>query len=194
MINKASVLALSTVLIGSVFSSVASATPSNGNITFTFSGNVPALPIGGTGWSFYNADGTPYTAPSAISLNSSDSLTGVQLIANSEDFYVKPNDGAGNLTASSNITALLLSRPTISGTAVKAAQLDDVVSDITINGVSLPVGSVPEIVSVVPNATAEGQRMSLGAQVNIPNSARNADGGDIRIIAAIRMSADITAP
>ncbi|HAU8293441.1 TPA: hypothetical protein I7152_11125 [Vibrio vulnificus] len=183
-------IVLSTAILGFGLSSMASAAVSQGNLTFTFSGNIPALPVPGTGWGFFNADGTAYTAPSSITLNASDTAAGVRLVSSSEEFYVKPN--SGTFAASSNITAVLTSQPIISGTAVNASQLSLVTTDVTLNGISVPVGSTPVNIVTLTAASGDAQRMTLGAQVDIPTAARSQTGGDVRVTASIRMSADIS--
>ncbi|HDZ3732061.1 TPA: hypothetical protein RSW61_003688 [Vibrio harveyi] len=194
MNKKTIAAALSTTILGLGLSTAASAAVSHGNLTFTFSGNIPALPVAGTGWSFLNADGTAYTAPSSITLNATDTADGVRLISSSEEFYLKPNAGAGNFTASSKITALLVSQPTISGTAVDPSKLSTVTTTVTLNGVVVPLGSTAADVITISTANSNAQRVTLGAQVDIPTASRSQSGGDLRLTAAIRMAADITAP
>ncbi|TWD40952.1 hypothetical protein FB440_104115 [Vibrio crassostreae] len=182
---------LSTAILAFGLSSAATAAVSNGNLSFVFNGNIPALPVGGTGWGFYDASGNVYTAPASIALTATDTSTGLQLVSTSEDFYVKPN-AAGTFATGSKIKALLVSQPTISGTAVMPSQLNTVVTTITLNGQALPVGSTEIDVASIATASGAAQRMSLGAQIDVPTAARSQGGGQVRVTAAIRMSADLT--
>ncbi|HDY8067376.1 TPA: hypothetical protein RQK90_004436 [Vibrio vulnificus] len=186
MNKKTIALALSAALVG--FSSVAIAAPTTGNLNFTFSGNIPALPSSGDGWTFVQADGTPYVAPSSISLSSQDTADGVQLISTSETFYIKPD--SGNFTASSKITAMLTSNPAISGTAVKAGKAGDVEMVVTINGVTVPVGTSADVATPV---NGDPVSLSLGTVIDIPSDARTAEGGVLTVSVPIRFSADIGA-
>ncbi|WCP80137.1 hypothetical protein PQE20_15235 [Vibrio harveyi] len=188
MNKKTIAAALSTTLLG--LSTAASAAVSHGNLTFTFSGNIPALPVAGTGWGFFNADGTAYTAPSSVTLNATDTADGVRLISSSEEFYVKPN--SGTFAASSHITALLVSQPTVSGTAIDPSKLNTVTTAVTLNGVAVPLGSTPANIITLTTANGDAKRVTLGAQVDVPTAARSQSGGDIRVTAAIRMSADLS--
>ncbi|MGD1448226.1 hypothetical protein [Vibrio harveyi] len=191
--NKVAIgMAITVASLG--LSTVVSATPSQGNLTFTFSGNIPALPVAGTGWSFVNADGSAYVAPSSVTLNATDTPTGIRMVSSSEEFYVKPNAANGTFSATSKITAVLVAQPTLSGTAVDASKLSDVETTITLNGVAVPLGAAPTDIITFTGANNRTARMSLGAQVDIPNEARSQSGGDIRLTAAIRMAADITTP
>ena len=187
MNRKTIVLALSTAFIG--LSSVSVAAPTQGNLNFTFSGNIPALPSDGGNWSFVQADGTTaYVAPSSISLSSRDTADGVQLTSASETFYIKPD--SGNFTESSKITATLTAEPTISGTAVKAGSAGTVDVVVTINGTMVPVATTADVAT--PTGS-EATRLSLGTVIDIPTAARTDGGGVLTVSVPIRFAADITA-
>ncbi|ANS86547.1 hypothetical protein VSVS12_02808 [Vibrio scophthalmi] len=182
---------MSTVLLGAGLTSVAAnAAPTNGNLSFTFSGTIPALPVEGGAWKFVQADGTTaYVPPSSIAFSAADTASGVQLTSTSESFYIKPN--TGTFTSSSRITAMLTSNPTIAGTAIKASESSTVTTAITINGTAIRVGTVTDIATPTGSAAF---LLTLGAVVDIPTAARNAAGGNITVTAPIRFAADITAP
>lgn len=179
---------VSTILIGIGSSSVVHAAPTNGNLSFTFSGTIPALPVEGGSWKFVQADGTTaYVPPSSIAFSAADTADGVQLTSTSESFYIKPN--SGSFTTSSKITGMLTSNPTIAGTAIRASASNTVETTITINGTALRVGAAIDIAT--PTGSAP-QLLTLGTVVDIPTAARNVAGGNITVTAAIRFAADIT--
>ncbi|EGU29146.1 hypothetical protein VII00023_22044 [Vibrio ichthyoenteri ATCC 700023] len=187
--NKKHISALvSTIILGSgLYSIAANAAATNGNLSFTFSGTIPALPVAGEGWKFVQADGTTlYVPPSAISFSSADTADGLALTSTSESFYIKPN--TGSFTAASNITAQLIANPTIAGTAIKSSAVNTVTTTVTINGVTLNAGSSVDIAS--PTGT-NAHELTLSTVVEIPTEARSVEGGSINVTAPIRFSADV---
>lgn len=170
-------------------STVTTAAETVGNLTFTFSGNIPALSVANAGWSFVDASDSPYVAPSAIPFSAVDTETGVQLISSSEEFYIQPK--GGSFTLNSKIKAVLVAQPVISGTAVNASHLNQVETAVTLNGVDIPVGGEGADVVSFTAQSREKSRLVLGAQVDIPTVARSQSGGVIRLTTALRLSADI---
>ncbi|WP_406733628.1 hypothetical protein RJD39_05450 [Vibrio scophthalmi] len=183
-----SVLVSTFILSSGLYSVNATAAATNGNLSFTFSGTIPALPVAGDGWKFTQADGTTlYVPPSAISFSSADTADGLELTSASESFYIKPN--TGTFTASSKITAQLIANPSIAGTAIKSSEVTTVTTVVSINGVALSAGSSVDVAS--PSA-AVAHELILSTVVEIPTEARSVDGGSITVTAPIRFSADIT--
>lgn len=180
---------ISVLSSAALYSATANATMSHGNLSFTFSGTIPGLPVVGGAWKFVQADGTTaYVPPSSIAFSAADTSDGVQLTSTSESFYIKPN--TGSFTGSSKISATLMSNPTIAGTAIKASASSTVETTITINGTVLRVGTATDIAT--PSGSA-AYLLTLGTVVDIPTAARNEAGGNITVTAPIRFAADITA-
>ncbi|MCY9804858.1 hypothetical protein OTK51_15625 [Vibrio scophthalmi] len=182
-----SVLASTFILSSGLYSVNATAAPTNGNLSFTFSGTIPALPVAGDGWKFVEADGTTlYVPPSAISFSSADTADGLALTSTSESFYIKPN--TGSFTASSKITAQLIANPTIAGTAIKSSAVNTVTTTVTINGLALNAGTSVDVATPSGSAAHE---LTLSTVVEIPTDARSVEGGSINVTAPIRFSADV---
>ncbi|MET2851043.1 hypothetical protein ABXV24_04105 [Vibrio owensii] len=178
---------LTAIALGLMVSTAASAAVSNGNLSFTFVGVVPATAQPGTTWKFLTASGLDYQAPAAINFSLADVATGLQLTSASETFYIKPN---GSATFGTNaIKAQLVAEPTISGTAIQASAMNTVVTTVTLNGQTVPVGSDLTIAATGNNA----QMLTLGTVVNIPTAARNTAGGTVNVVAPIRFAVDIGA-
>ncbi|KFA99257.1 hypothetical protein [Vibrio sp. ER1A] len=185
--NK-SKMALGITLLGVSISSIAA--PTNGSLTFSFSGQIPATATAGTGWAFVQADGTtPYTAPANIPLVSKNTTSGLELTSSLATFYVKPS--TGSFTDASNITARLVANPTLLGTAIIASQLNNVTSSIYINGTPLTTTSA-KVYTISGSSDSTPKAMGLSASVEVPTAARNPSGGAIQVMAILQVAADIT--
>lgn len=178
---------LTAIALGLMASTAASAAVSNGNLSFTFTGVVPATAQPGTTWKFLNASGLDYQAPAAINFSVANVPNGLQLTSASETFYIKP-DGSSAFGTNA-IKAQLVAQPTISGTAIKSSAMNTVVTTVTLNGQTVPVGSDLSISATGTNA----QMLTLGTVVDIPTAARNASGGTVNVVAPIRFAVDIGA-
>ncbi|MED7816351.1 hypothetical protein VYI99_08790 [Vibrio cholerae] len=188
--NKKIVIISSLIASSLSMPIMVAAAPSNGNLSFTFSGNIPSLPSDGGSWGFFAADGiTPYVAPSSITLSAIDTPDGVRLTSTSESFYIKPK--TGSFTANSKITAIMVAAPTIAGTAVQPGKANTVNVSVTLNGIEVSVGTSTDIFDNL-SVGADAQRLTLGSVIDVPTEARTASGGDIRVGASIRFAADIT--
>ena len=177
-----------TLAILSAFT--ASSVADVGTLNFNFAGVIPAKTVQAAGWKFVNAAGDLYIAPGSISMSAeTDADENVVLTSNSEEFYIKPNEG--NAFLNTPITAQLVAAPTITGSAILPSKFNLVAPTITINGKEVGAAATTEILTVSIDETLGAKRMVLGANVLVPEAARAAEGGNVTLQTTIRFAADI---
>ncbi|MEC4729091.1 hypothetical protein HWQ46_26660 [Shewanella sp. D64] len=183
MMNNLKKTLLATTLLS--VCGIANAVVTTGQLSFNFSGVIPAAPVVTGTLEFETVTGAPYV-PTAIVLETVSTDAGFTLRSNTaENFRLTTSATSFSATA---VTAQLLSS-VVAGSGIKAGVTAPTLG-ITINGMTLT--ATAQAIGT-PVASSTSHNVAMTAEIQVPTAAVNTAGGNVTANAAVVFAVDINA-